>query len=208
MNKVEKSCYNCKHNGKSSCKGCSTILIAGKLFENFRPRDEFRIIEKLEKQIAGKEGENKNLKNIVEGIDKLKQFNVNVDEYVLINQNNVYLEGDTVVVKAIEQDKMRTQWQKDMYAVKPIKFEPPMWKDLKKEVEEIKTSKEEVEVKCVLQFNNGEVVHSVYFVKSEDEYRIELTDDDQVNETFELSEAGYVLAVNKARMIFLGDENV
>lgn len=60
---MEKCCYNCKHNGKDTCKGCSTIALAGKVFENFRPRDEFKKIEKLEKQLAEKDKEIETLKN-------------------------------------------------------------------------------------------------------------------------------------------------
>jgi len=35
----------------------------------------------------------------VDGVDKLKQYDANVDEYVLINENNVYADGNKLVVK-------------------------------------------------------------------------------------------------------------
>ena len=42
---MDKSCYNCKHNGKETCKGCSTILEPK--FENFEERDEITILRNL-----------------------------------------------------------------------------------------------------------------------------------------------------------------
>ena len=62
--------------------------------------------EQLKQQLAEKDAENKKLKNIVDGVDQLKQYNVNVDEYVLINQNNVYADGNKLIVKASAQDKI------------------------------------------------------------------------------------------------------
>ena len=125
----------------------------------------------------------------------------------LINLN-IEVETPDVELRVQELEiKKQTPWQIEMYAEKPIKFEPPAWEELTEMVEAIKSSKKEVDIKDVLHFNNGNIIHTIYFVKSEDVFSIELTDNDEVNETFELSEVGYVLAVNKARMIFLGDEN-
>ena len=113
-----------------------------------------------------------------------------------------------ILDKFMTEGATETPWQKLMYAVKPVKFEPPMWEEVQKFAEDVRACYEEVCIKNVMQFSTDGVIHSIYFVKSEDVFSIELTDDDEVNETFELSEAGYVLAVNKARMIFLGDENL
>lgn len=34
--KKYKSCKTCKHYGKPSCKGCSTLKFAGPIFENYK----------------------------------------------------------------------------------------------------------------------------------------------------------------------------
>lgn len=136
---------------------------------------------------------------------RLEQKNVVAYDLEHLKQSlsELHIEVETPEVEV----KTRSSWQRDMYAVKPIKFEPPMWEEVQKFAEDVRACYEEVCIKNVMQFSTDGVMHSIYFVKSEDIFAIELTDDDEVNETFELSEAGYVLAVNKARMIFLGDEN-
>ena len=56
-------------------------------------------VDMLLDKLAEKDAENKKLKNIVDGVDKLKQYDASVDEYVLINENNVYADGNKLVVK-------------------------------------------------------------------------------------------------------------
>ena len=51
---------------------------------------------KLEKLLNQQDKENKKLRNIVDSIDKLKQYSSNVDNYLLINPKNCYCKDFTL----------------------------------------------------------------------------------------------------------------
>ena len=63
-------------------------------------------IEKLEKQLAEKEKENAKLKQVVNCVDKLKQFNADMKNYALVNRDvadEIYFEHQDKISFAVEQ---------------------------------------------------------------------------------------------------------
>ena len=62
--------------------------------------------QELEQKLAEKEKEILNLKNIVDGIDTLKQYDKDAKQIILINPDNVYADGHRLVVKNADQDKI------------------------------------------------------------------------------------------------------
>jgi len=112
-----------------------------------------------------------------------------------------------ILDKFMTEGAAETPWQKLMYAVKPVKFEPPMWEDLAAKVEELKASKAEIHYHEVITFNKKDDVYGVYLIKSEDDFTIEITKNDSVSEyLYGLSEEGYIEAISRARKIFVGEE--
>lgn len=63
-------------------------------------------IEQLQKQLAEKEKENKKLREVVDCVDMLKQFNANMTDYVLVNRDvadEIYCEHQDKISFAVEQ---------------------------------------------------------------------------------------------------------
>ena len=112
-----------------------------------------------------------------------------------------------ILDKFMTEGVAESPWQKLMYAVKPVKFEPPMWEDLSAVVEELKNSNAEIHYHEVITFNKQGDVYGVYLIKSEDDFTIEITKNDSVSEyLYGLSEEGYIEAISRARKIFVGEE--
>ena len=59
-----------------------------------------------ENELEEKENENLKLKKIVDGIDKLKQYDAKIENFVLLNPDYVYADGNYLVIKTINQDKI------------------------------------------------------------------------------------------------------
>ena len=62
--------------------------------------------QELEQKLAEKDKEISNLKNIVNGVDTLKQYDQDAKQIILINPDNVYADGHRLVVKNADQDKI------------------------------------------------------------------------------------------------------
>lgn len=114
-------------------------------------------IGRLQQQLAEKEREISNLKNIVNGIDKLEQYDKDAKQIILINPDNIYADGYKLVIKQDNQDKIsfciekleqvRTQfqtkysWYEETHRVCEKTDDFVIWLDnqieqLKKEMEE------------------------------------------------------------------------
>lgn len=60
-----------------------------------------------ENELEEKKKENLKLKRIVDGIDKLKQYDAKIENFVLLNPDYVYADGNYLVIKTINQDKIK-----------------------------------------------------------------------------------------------------
>ena len=60
-------------------------------------------VSQLKQQLAEKEKEIKTLKTVVDMIDKLKQYEPDVKQYILINPERVYTDGKKLIVKTNNQ---------------------------------------------------------------------------------------------------------
>ena len=62
--------------------------------------------EKLKQQLADKDKEIEKLKAVVDMVDKYKQFDKNAKELILLNKDNCYSDGNKLIIKTDNQDKI------------------------------------------------------------------------------------------------------
>ena len=62
--------------------------------------------EKLKEQLADKDNEIEKLKAIVDMVDKYKQYDKNAKELILLNKDNCYSDGNKLIIKTDNQDKI------------------------------------------------------------------------------------------------------
>ena len=146
------------------------------------------------------------IKIILSRDEIIDSFNKDISGELLM-RNIAALQSENEKLKEMAGLKMTSPWQKLMNAVKPVKFEPPMWEDLQHFIDYVKSGTEtSVRVHEVINFICAELEYGVYLTKSEGECSIEITKDSSVYRSFELSVEGYFDAISLARKIFMGEE--
>lgn len=90
---------NSKSNAEVICEIFNADLMKDGVYTVWKDRVVTDLLSKLKE----KEKEIKDLKVIIDGIDKLKQYGVDSKQLVLINPNNIYASGQKLIVKTSNQ---------------------------------------------------------------------------------------------------------
>jgi DNA repair exonuclease SbcCD ATPase subunit len=88
--------------------------------------------EQLKQQLAEKDEEIEKLKEVVNCVDKLKQFNADMKDYALVNRDvadEIYCEHQDKIAFAVEQlEKVKEKLSEDINNVKPL-LDPTEYED-------------------------------------------------------------------------------
>ena len=150
--------------------------------------------------------------NLVDEVDsnsgKILHYEVDDDCLMEVSADNeVFYAWSLEYLFELEED---AKWASDKFAAKEIYFKPLMWKEIQKDIDRIKNTKDNLLIIPTQTFDNGSSMYALYLCKSDDKCSIEITDSEDsesVFKRFDFSEDGYVQAVEWARELFLGTKD-
>jgi ssDNA-binding Zn-finger/Zn-ribbon topoisomerase 1 len=140
--------YQAENDGDNKCPECEQELDYGEIydfedtcyFEQLLEIKESKIAD-LEAKLAESEKENTKLKEVVDCVDKLKQFNADMNDYALVNRDvadEIYCEHQDKISFALEQlEKMKEYIKTNLMSFQKV----PIIQEINNQIKQLKEMK-------------------------------------------------------------------